>query len=119
MEELAKAWGMECRPDAELQQVAAAQRAKYTDRFQEEIMGFDEADRDRYLYYRAGDAWVCTEFIECFEGVNRGLVRVLNGRLLVSAPDEGCLDMPWSIEEFHENCCRESDGRWFVNLPKL
>ncbi len=116
MEELAKAFGMEMRSEVEMEQMFATQRTQYKRRFLTECSSFD-GDRDRFLYYKQGDAWICTEFIQAFEGINKGIIRVLNGVLLTSPPDNPCT--PHTVGEYHMKLCTEMNGRWFVNLPVL
>lgn len=84
-------------------------------RFRAEMSAFDGADRDRFLYYKDGDAWVCTEFVQSFDSVDQGTVRALNGKLLMS-PGDG---PRWSVEEYHANRCVQHEGRWFVALQEL
>ena len=81
----------------------------------EEVRHFDEHDRDRFSYYKAGAAWVCTEFVQTFEGIDHGVVRVLNGVFLCGSPEEEGLGR-WTVEEYHAARCVEHGGRWFVDL---
>ena len=117
MEDLAKAFGMTYRTDQELQTFAASQKQRYKDRFLAELSDFDQADTSRFIYYRPGDAWICCDFIESFEGINHGIVRVLNGVLLCSLPEEEIA--PWSVDEFHSEACLQHQGTWFVKLPNV
>ncbi len=116
MEDLAKLCGLQPRPDHELESMVADHQHRYRQRFMVEVASLDERDRDRFLYYARGEAWVCTDFVQSFEGVDGGTVRVLNGRFLMST--EGSITET-SIEKFHKERCVQHGDRWFVDLPKL
>ncbi len=116
MEDLAKLWGLQPRPDYELESMVADHQHRYRQRFMAEIASFDERDRDRFLYYAKGDAWVCTDFVQCFEGVDGQTIRVLNGKLLVGSEAH---PSDLSADQYHKDKCVEHGKRWFVDLPKL
>ena len=93
-------------------------RDLYLKRFLAACAAFDPAHPEPgFLYYAKGDAWVATDYVQCFTGLDGSLLRVFGSSLLVSRPDDEDEEAaPITKDAFHQERCVEMGGRFFVSI---
>ncbi len=92
-------------------------RDKYRARFMGALQNFDPA-MNEWMYYRPGDAWVHSDYVEVFPGMKGTTIRILNGYFLeIGDEEEVNKAVATTVEEFHSQHCVQVGDTWFVNLP--
>ncbi len=91
-------------------------RDQYLRRFLAACAGFDPNHPDNsFLYYAKGDAWVATDYVQCFTGIDGYLMRVFGSTLIASYPDDEEA-VPIPMDHFRAERCIHLNGRFFVSI---